>query len=33
LAMRAHLEDTERDIRSALNSRPTDPVSWGTLDS
>lgn len=28
-AMRAHLEDTERDIRSALNSRPTDPVVWG----
>jgi GntR family transcriptional regulator, transcriptional repressor for pyruvate dehydrogenase complex len=33
MAMRAHLEDTERDIRSALNARPTDPVSWGTLDS
>lgn len=33
LAMRAHLEDTERDIRSALNARPTDPVSWGTLES
>jgi DNA-binding FadR family transcriptional regulator len=32
-AMRAHLEDTERDIRSALNTRPTDPVSWGTVDS
>lgn len=30
VAMRAHLEDTERDIRSALNTRPTDPVSWGT---
>ena len=29
-AMRAHLEDTERDIRSALNSRPTDPVTWGS---
>ena len=29
-AMRAHLEDTERDIRSALNTRPTDPVSWGS---
>jgi len=28
-AMRAHLEDTERDIRSALNARPTDPVIWG----
>ena len=28
-AMRAHLEDTERDIRSALNAHPTDPVSWG----
>jgi GntR family transcriptional regulator, transcriptional repressor for pyruvate dehydrogenase complex len=33
VAMRAHLEDTERDIRSALNTRPTDPVSWGTVDS
>ena len=32
-AMRAHLEDTERDIRSALNSRPHDPVSWGTIDT
>ena len=31
-AMRAHLEDTERDIRSALNARPTDPVSWGKVD-
>jgi GntR family transcriptional regulator, transcriptional repressor for pyruvate dehydrogenase complex len=32
-AMRAHLEDTERDIRSALNGRPTDAVSWGTIES
>ena len=32
-SMRAHLEDTERDIRSALNGRPTDPVSWGTVES
>jgi GntR family transcriptional repressor for pyruvate dehydrogenase complex len=32
-AMRAHLEDTERDIRSALNGRPTDSVSWGTAES
>jgi hypothetical protein len=31
--MRAHLEDTERDIRSALNARPTDPVSWGSFES
>ncbi len=31
-AMRAHLEDTERDIRSALNSKPTDPVSWGSAE-
>jgi DNA-binding FadR family transcriptional regulator len=28
-AMRAHLEDTERDIRAALNSRPDRPVAWG----
>jgi DNA-binding FadR family transcriptional regulator len=28
-AMRAHLEDTERDIRAALNSRPTGNVVWG----
>lgn len=28
-AMRAHLEDTERDIRSALNSRPGGAISWG----
>ncbi|MEO8756701.1 MAG: FadR/GntR family transcriptional regulator [Devosia sp.] len=28
-AMRAHLEDTERDIRMALNARPTGPVIWG----
>lgn len=27
-AMRAHLEDTERDIRAALNARPTQPVVW-----
>jgi len=31
-AMRAHLEDTERDIRSALNARPTDPVAWGSIE-
>ncbi|HYD05164.1 MAG TPA: FadR/GntR family transcriptional regulator [Reyranella sp.] len=31
-AMRAHLEDTERDIRSALNTRPADPMSWGSLE-
>jgi len=28
-AMRAHLEDTERDIRMALTTRPTEPVAWG----
>ncbi len=28
-AMRAHLEDTERDIRSALSGRPQSPVVWG----
>lgn len=28
-AMRAHLEDTERDIRSALNTMPSEPVTWG----
>jgi GntR family transcriptional repressor for pyruvate dehydrogenase complex len=28
-AMRAHLEDTERDIRMALNSRPGGHISWG----
>jgi DNA-binding FadR family transcriptional regulator len=28
-AMHAHLEDTERDIRSALNTMPTAPVAWG----
>lgn len=28
-AMRAHLEDTERDIRSALNARPGGAISWG----
>lgn len=28
-AMRAHLEDTERDIRSALTSQPDRPVAWG----
>jgi GntR family transcriptional repressor for pyruvate dehydrogenase complex len=27
-AMRVHLEDTERDIHSALNARPTEPVVW-----
>lgn len=27
-AMRAHLEDTERDIRSALSTRPNDPMDW-----
>jgi DNA-binding FadR family transcriptional regulator len=27
-AMRAHLEDTERDIRMALNAKPTEPVVW-----
>ena len=32
-AMQAHLEDTERDIRSALNARPADPMSWGSVDS
>ncbi len=31
-AMRAHLEDTERDIRTALNSRPTNPVAWGPAE-
>jgi GntR family transcriptional repressor for pyruvate dehydrogenase complex len=29
-AMRAHLEDTERDIRMALNAQPTGLVTWGT---
>ena len=29
LAMRAHLEDTERDIRSGLNAAPADPLAWG----
>jgi DNA-binding FadR family transcriptional regulator len=28
-AMRAHLEDTERDIRSALTAQPERPVAWG----
>jgi len=28
IAMREHLEDTERDIRMALNARPTAPVLW-----
>ena len=32
-AMRAHLEDTERDIRSALNAKPADPMSWGSIES
>jgi len=27
-AMRGHLEDTEVDIRSALNARPAGPVAW-----
>jgi DNA-binding FadR family transcriptional regulator len=29
-AMRAHLEDTERDIRSGLNAAPQSPVAWGS---
>ena len=29
IAMRAHLEDTERDIRMALNAQPTQPIAWG----
>ena len=29
-AMRAHLEDTERDIRSGLNATPNSPVAWGS---
>ncbi len=29
-AMRAHLEDTERDIRSGLNAAPSSPVAWGS---
>lgn len=29
VAMRAHLEDTERDIRMALNAQPTQPIAWG----
>lgn len=29
-AMRAHLEDTERDIRSALNLRQSGDVAWGS---
>lgn len=29
-AMRKHLEDTERDIRAALNAKPTDPPDWGS---
>ena len=28
-AMRAHLSDTERDIRRALNARPLQPIAWG----
>ena len=28
-AMRSHLEDTERDIRSGLNARPELPIDWG----
>ena len=28
-AMRAHLEDTSRDISTALTARPTQPVAWG----
>jgi DNA-binding FadR family transcriptional regulator len=29
-AMRNHLEDTERDIHSALNAKPTEPVLWSS---
>lgn len=29
IAMRVHLEDTERDIRQALSGRPTGSVAWG----
>ena len=29
-AMRVHLEDTERDIRSGLNATPNSPVAWGS---
>lgn len=29
-AMRAHLEDTERDIRAALTTRPMKPVVWNS---
>ncbi|MEO6013882.1 MAG: FadR/GntR family transcriptional regulator [Devosia sp.] len=32
-AMRAHLEDTERDIRSALGASPADHVIWGPPDA
>jgi GntR family transcriptional repressor for pyruvate dehydrogenase complex len=28
-AMRTHLEDTERDIRMALNVQPDGLVAWG----
>ena len=31
LAMRSHLEDTERDIRSGLNAAPSSPVAWGSM--
>lgn len=31
-AMRAHLEDTERDIRMALNAPADSPVVWGPSD-
>ena len=30
-AMRSHLEDTERDIRMALNAKPGDSVGWATV--
>ncbi len=32
-AMRAHLQDTERDIRSALSTRPTDKMAWGNAEA
>ena len=31
VAMRSHLEDTERDIRSGLNTAPSSPVAWGAV--
>jgi GntR family transcriptional repressor for pyruvate dehydrogenase complex len=30
-AMRAHLEDTERDIRSALSMAPDNPMEWKSI--